>query len=159
MSTTGPPTWRIRNMQAADSTLAANLHASCFAGRPERAWSRQDIAELLATPVTFGALLYDGEEPCGLSLARAPADEAEILTFGVLPTRRRGGGGRYLLQAALQEARKRGAARIFLEVAQDNAAAIGLYTSAGFIVVGRRDGYYSSPGSEPAAAIVMRLDR
>ena len=59
---------------------------------------------------------------------------------------RRQGIGRALLQGALEYARARGVVRIFLEVAEGNAAALGLYAAFGFVSMGRRRGYYPDGG-------------
>ena len=65
--------------------------------------------------------------------------------------------GRALVTGLMAQARAGGARRLFLEVAQDNAAALALYTAAGFIQVGRRPGYYSRPDGS-AAALVLAFD-
>lgn len=70
------------------------------------------------------------------------ADQAEVLTVGVVPSARRRGLGRRLLAALYDEASRRGARELFLEVRVDNTAAIRLYESEGFAPVGRRRGYY-----------------
>jgi Acetyltransferases len=53
-----------------------------------------------------------------------------------------------------------GAQSLFLEVAEDNAAALGLYRSLGFVEVGRRPGYYDarSGGGKEKQALVLRLE-
>jgi ribosomal-protein-alanine N-acetyltransferase len=84
-------------------------------------------------------------------LLRVAADEAEILTIGV--TARRLGVGRALLVAGVEKVRALGAAKMFLEVAADNAAARGFYAQAGFVEVGRRPNYYANG----ADALVLRL--
>ncbi len=94
--------------------------------------------------------------PAGLVLFRVAADEAEILTLGVIPEARRAGVGRALLEAALENARARGAAALFLEVAADNAVAIALYQQAGFGTVGGRKGYYSRAGGTVDALVLAR---
>lgn len=94
--------------------------------------------------------------PVGLVLFRVAADEAEILTLGVIPEVRRAGVGRALLEAALENARTLGAAALFLEVAADNAAAIALYQQAGFGAVGSRKGYYSRVGGTVDALVLAR---
>ena len=157
MAANAPLAWSVRNLEVGDAALAARLHAGCFAASRERPWNENEVVALLATRGTFGLLLSGDADESGLILVRALAGEAEILTLGVMPRSRHGGGGRLLLQRALEEARARGASKIFLEVAEDNAEALGLYISAGFTRVGRREGYYSFAGSAPMAAIVMRL--
>lgn len=79
----------------------------------------------------------------GFVLARAAADEAEILTLAVVPAWRRRGLGAALLAAAQRRAASLGAAQLFLEVAADNDAARALYAGAGFEAVGLRRGYYA----------------
>jgi [ribosomal protein S18]-alanine N-acetyltransferase len=44
-----------------------------------------------------------------------------------------------------------------LEVAEDNAAAIGLYKKNGFVETGRRKGYYERPGANAVDALVLSL--
>jgi ribosomal-protein-alanine N-acetyltransferase len=78
---------------------------------------------------------------------------AEILTVGVVPAARRRGIATTLLHALLDEARVRGAAEVFLEVREDNEAAQALYGREGFVVVGRRKGYYEHGRVD---AVVMR---
>jgi ribosomal-protein-alanine N-acetyltransferase len=46
--------------------------------------------------------------------------------------------------------------RLFLEVAVDNAPAIGLYRAFGFTEEGRRRGYYQGPNGAVDALILGR---
>ena len=62
-------------------------------------------------------------------------------TIGVRPAAQGAGLGRGLLRALLAHAGDR---RILLEVRTDNAAAIALYESEGFVIVGTRRRYYHS---------------
>jgi len=82
----------------------------------------------------------------GFALGRAVAGEAELITIAVTPDRRRAGAGRALLARFEAEAIQRGAETAFLEVADDNAAALGLYRAAGWRETGRRKGYYAREG-------------
>ncbi len=129
--------------------VAAEIHRRCFA----EAWDAAALADLLAMPWTFGFLAGD-DVPVGFVLARVAADEAEILTIAVLPEARRTGQASRLLDAAAALARQLGATALFLEVAVDNPAALGLYESRHFQIVGRRSHYYG-PNHH---AIVLRRD-
>jgi ribosomal-protein-alanine N-acetyltransferase len=80
---------------------------------------------------------------------------AEILTVGVIPAARRQGIAGRLLAGLLDEARRRGAVEVFLEVRVDNAAARELYGRDGFVELGLRRGYYDSGRVD---AVVMRRD-
>ena len=138
-----------------DAAALAEVHARSFAAP----WSAEDIAALLAAPGGYALLLGDADDAApvrGFLLARAIAGEAEILTLAVDPSHRRQGLARALLEAAIAMAVSAGAEAMFLEVAADNAAAVGLYQSAGFERVGSRRGYYARPGEAPVDALVLR---
>jgi len=136
--------------------VLATMHAPCF---PDDAWQETAMRSLLVMPTTFGLLAFDEtDRPGGFLLARCAAGEAEILTLGVLPAARRRGLARALLAAFLTAARQRGARRAFLEVAEDNRAAIALYTATGFAAVGRRPDYYRGrDGTRAALTLRMML--
>ena len=72
------------------------------------------------------------------------ADDAQVLTVGVVPAARRRGIAARLLDGLLAEARRRGALEAFLEVRVDNAAARGLYAREGFAEIAVRRGYYDN---------------
>ncbi|MEP5089479.1 MAG: GNAT family N-acetyltransferase, partial [Paracoccaceae bacterium] len=91
----------------------------------------------------------------GFSLVRVIATEAELLTLAVQPLNQKKGLGRGLLEQTVALAVSLGAKKIFLEVAADNVPAIGLYTSSGFDVIGRRPRYYPRTNSTPIEALVM----
>ncbi len=131
------------------STLAA-LHALAF----EAGWSPRALAGFMggAGAITF----VDGEPPTGFILIRVMAGEAEVLTLAVDPAGRRAGVGRRLVKAAVRAAYDLGAASLFLEVAEDNAAALALYWSAGFTEIGRRRGYYRRGDGPAMDALVLK---
>jgi len=125
----------------------ACLHAAAF--MDDRPWSAKEFADLLGLPGTL--LLGDAR---AMLLGRVTLDEAEILTLATDPAHRRQGLAASLLARFEAEARARGAAHAFLEVAEDNAAARALYEGRGYREVGRRPAYYARPGA-PAAALVL----
>jgi ribosomal-protein-alanine N-acetyltransferase len=140
----------------ADAAVAARIHGECFASAAQRSWSARDFSELLAMAGTFGELIGIDDVEVGISLARVAADEAELLTIGVLPGHRRRGLAHCLLGRVCDAAKVRGAAALFLEVAEDNAAARNFYRKEGFAEVGRRAGYYGNATTSTIAAIIMR---
>ena len=78
----------------------------------------------------------------GLALV---GDESEVHTIGVRPASQGHGLGRKLLRQLLSFAGER---RILLEVRTDNGAAIGLYESEGFTMLGIRRHYYQPSGAD-----------
>jgi ribosomal-protein-alanine N-acetyltransferase len=148
----------LRRLGALDLDLASRLHAEAFAPLGERFWTRQDMAELLASPGAVGWVLQSGDTAAGFALCRVAADEAELLTIAVQPDQRRRGGARALLAAVIAHARAAGARSLFLEVGADNPAALALYGQAAFQTVGNRKAYYQRGGGAAADAVVMRIN-
>lgn len=79
-------------------------------------------------------------------------DEAHVTTIAVSPAHRRQKIGERLLVALIDEAMKRGARWITLEVRKSNLGAQALYRKYGFKEIGTRKGYYSDNRED---AIVM----
>lgn len=129
----------------------ATLHAKAFT--QTRPWSADEFADLLAHGGTFVQGDHDS-----FVLIRVAVDEAEILTLATDPAMRRQGLARTRLNDAMAQAAARGATRMFLEVAEDNAPATALYAAAGFAQVGRRPNYYVPKNAAPVAALVMQRD-
>ena len=127
----------------------AAVHASAFAAP----W---DAAAFLAVLDQTGVFVV--EQPEGFILMRVVADEAEILTLAVRPAARRQGLGARLVRDGAAAAAAQGAARLFLEVAEDNSAAVALYAGAGFMPAGRRPGYYARPDGGREDALILALN-
>ena len=127
----------------------AALHAEAF----ETPWDAASLTALLDSPGVFAV-----EQPDGFILIRVVADEAEILTLAVRPAARRSGLGGRLVEAAVVRAAALGAERMFLEVAEDNVAARGLYARAGFREAGRRRGYYARSDGSREDALILALN-
>lgn len=135
---------RLRVATAADLPALIDLDALVFGAD---AWSSASwAAELEQMPATRHVeVLSNGD---GTLLAyvvlRAVGDVADLQRIAVAAPARRAGRARELLDAALSVARHRGCARVLLEVAADNVAAIALYRAAGFEPLHRRLNYYGS---------------
>ena len=130
------------------AALAAT-HARAFAGT--RGWSEAEFASLLASPGVH--LIGDAKS---FVLGRVTLDEAEILTLATDPGWQRQGLARKVLQQFSTIAKRHGAATLFLEVAADNAPALALYRSAGFMEVGYRPQYYATQTGTRMGALVLR---
>ena len=146
----------LRPLRAEAAADCARIHGSAFA----YPWSAAEMEALIADPAAVGTAALDpaSAKIRGFALSRVAADEAEVLTIAVDPSLRRAGVGRDLLRAHLSAVAAAGAAAIFLEVDESNAAALALYARERFAKVGERRGYYKKPDGNPASAWIMRRD-
>jgi [ribosomal protein S18]-alanine N-acetyltransferase len=121
------------------------------------AWTRGSYRAELADTRTRHYVAAEGAdgELLGWAGVRVVADEAEILTVGVVPAARRTGLARRMVQDLLAEAVRRGARVAFLEVRVDNVPARELYTTEGFTELGLRRGYYDGGRVD---AVTMRKE-
>jgi ribosomal-protein-alanine N-acetyltransferase len=147
----------IDRLSALDLDRAVALHAESFEPLGERGWTRQEFAQLLASPGVAGLLLRADGGDAGFALCRVAADEAELLTIAVRPLHRRRGVGRRLLTAVIDLVREAGAQMLFLDVGADNQAARSLYDAEGFCPVGCRPAYFRRDEGRVADGIVMCL--
>ena len=136
-------------MTVALAARLAGIHAAAFF----TPWDAAALQALLEQKGVFAI-----EEPDGFILLRSVADEAEILTLAVRPGARRLGLGARLVREGGTAAAARGATRLLLEVAEDNAAALALYARAGFAEAGRRPRYYVRPGGIRQDALILALN-
>lgn len=116
----------------------AEMEQICFS----EPWSEASVAAQLESGNSVFARAYDGGRLIGYALGAAAFDEAELYRLAVLPGERRRGFGEGLLNDFLQECRRRGAVRVFLEVRTKNTPALSLYRKAGFAQIAVRKGYY-----------------
>ena len=139
-------------LTTSDGMILESIHTTCF---PD-AWSQATFELLLKENSTCGwrATSLAGE-PMGFILTRVLDQEAEILTFAVVPSFQKMGVGRCLLNELLIFLASINCGKIFLEVAVDNEPAIALYTSVGFTAVGTRLNYYKRADQSFVSAIVM----
>jgi ribosomal-protein-alanine N-acetyltransferase len=151
------PAIRIESVGLAHTPVLATLHAACF----DDAWSAGAMADVLASPGAFACIAMPVDlsdaAPAGFALARLAADEAELLSLGVIPPARRRGIGQALLDDVIRRAGQLKARALFLEVAETNDTARLLYAANGFSAVGRRPDYYQRANSVPVAALTLRL--
>jgi len=146
----------IRVAASADAELFAGIHAGCF----DDHWSAASFRSLLDSPGVFG--LAAGRDVRGqvesFILVRVAADEAEILTLATLPDARRHGLASRLVGTAMEQAKTRGALRLFLEVAEANQPGRRLYEKLCFERAALRPDYYKSATNAAIAAVVMRRE-
>ncbi|HEV7742075.1 MAG TPA: ribosomal protein S18-alanine N-acetyltransferase [Pseudolysinimonas sp.] len=123
---------------------------------PDDAWSSATMAAELANP--YGHYLVEtGEDDAIVAyaglLAPLGTGQGDIQTVTVAPEARRQGLARRLLSTLIDEARRRGAEELFLEVRVDNEAAQALYRELGFEELSVRKSYYG----QGIDALTMKL--
>lgn len=139
--------------RAADISM---LHARLFTPL----WDEAAIRTLLEHPASTSLIAVAGgsqKSVIGFVIGQLAADEAEILSLAVTPDWQKLGVGKMLVEGLARASRRGEATRVFLEVAEDNVAAIALYRSLGFAEVGRRKRYYTRADAEPADALTLAL--
>lgn len=141
---------RVRPAVHGEGTLLANLNAACL----PQPWDARFFEQAIEDKGGFAFVGEANGVPLGFVLARAVAEEAEILALGVLAAHRRNGLGRLLLRAAAGQAQALGANALFLEVASNNVAARALYSQSGLREVGTRKNYYGA--TEDHDALLLR---
>jgi ribosomal-protein-alanine N-acetyltransferase len=128
------------------------------------AWNRRQVEDALLLGNCHYLLIAEhgeaplpGEPTVGFCLSRHGYAEEELLLFAVDPKYRRKGLGARLLARFAASAHARGAERLLLEMRQDNPAE-HLYRQFGFVPVGRRPGYYRTPGGTRLDALTFACD-
>jgi ribosomal-protein-alanine N-acetyltransferase len=145
---------RVASAEAGNVNAMMSIMESSFDAAFGEAWSAMQLAGTLALPGSFARQAVDSHgKILGFSLARVVAGEAELLLVAVDRDWRRHGIGRLLVEKVAQDACRRGAGALFLEVRE--SAARALYRALGFVDVGRRANYYTGSSGERFAAITM----
>lgn len=120
----------------------SEMHRLSFQGAVEQVWTPAEMSSLLLNPDTQVMTLWQEAQAIGFMMWRQAREEAEILTLCILPAWRGQGMGSQILQEFYLLAAKVKTEEIFLEVRENNAAAISLYEKNAFKAVGRRKNYY-----------------
>jgi [ribosomal protein S18]-alanine N-acetyltransferase len=146
----------IRPVTADDLDTVVVLELEVFSSR---AWSPRSVEEEFVAlgetrQMWLAEVADDGRtKAVGYAVGRYVDDVADLQRVAVLPSRRRLGIGRDLVDRVVGGAKDRGCSRVLLEVAADNIAAIALYEGDGFREIDRRPRYY---GGDVDAVIMQR---
>lgn len=132
---------RIRPMTLADLPAAVAIEAASFS----QPWSVQSFAAELEKPHAVCFVAAMGEEIVGWAGLESLFGEAEVTNIAVAPAHRGKGIGKRLTAALLAHSRLQGDTLLGLEVRPSNAAAISLYEGLGFVLIGKRPGFYDFP--------------
>ncbi len=136
----------IRRASIEDVTTLLAIEAACFG---VEAWGASLLEAAVADPHQDVLITTSGD---AYGVIRIAGDSADLDRIATMPEARRRGVGRGLLTQLTDHAARRGARRMLLEVAVDNAGALDLYARFGFTEIHRRRGYY--PGG--IDAVVMQ---
>ena len=114
-------------------------------------WSIDSYYRLLSDDTFTTSFVAEAEDEDGLCsivgfvIIHTASDVAEIYNIAVEAGHARLGVGRQMMAAAIEEALRRMAHRVVLEVRKSNEAAIKFYLEFGFRIAGDRKNYYSNP--------------
>lgn len=138
----------IRILTAQDVEAMATIHAACF----DKPWPALDMAVHVARDLCLGV----GEPLASFAILRRSDIDAEILTVATDTSARGQGLAGQVLNAAIDDYTVAGLRHLFLEVAEDNTAAMTLYKRLGFVPMGRRPAYYARATGRVAAITFSR---
>jgi len=148
MSAAVRPHVQIRTMRPADLQAVAEIEIASY----RFPWTLGIFRDCLLAG--YQSLVLDASgNISGYCIMSVAAGEAHLLNLCVHPSCQRLGLGRQLLVEALELAREMGVDTVFLEVRPSNEAAIGLYRSLGFRLIGRRPSYYQADRGREDAVI------
>ncbi len=143
-----------RRAAEADVSAFAALDARCFS----HAWSESSFkGELDGSKKSFYVAAENSKgELIGFAGAAYVVDEGEVNRVAVHPLYRGRGIADHMMDMLIENAESDGIVSLMLEVREANRRAIALYKNHGFIVEGKRDGYYAETGEN---ALLMRRNK
>lgn len=117
-------------------------------------WPPQTFADELSKPFARVDVARLDGRVLGFANYWLVAGEVSLLAIAVHPDQRRRGHAAQLLAHVLEESRRAGCERVFLEVRRGNLPAIALYERHGFTTLHARTAYYAD-GED---ALVMSVE-
>lgn len=148
----------VRRMTAADLPAVVAIETEAFS----TPWQLDTFEGLLDRDGLELMVLADGSERgggegevLGYAVLWCVLDQGELANIAVRPELRGRGLGARLLDEVIAVSRRRGVAKLYLEVRDSNDGALRLYERFGFREVGRRRSYYKEPRED---ARVMALE-
>ncbi|MGH1577260.1 GNAT family N-acetyltransferase [Planktotalea sp.] len=133
--------------------MTAEQLAKLHARASDRPWSLDSFQSQLAQSNTI--LEFDAH---AFAIGLFALDDVELLQIATDPAFQRRGLAARVLKAFEVQAKAKGCTRGFLEVAESNLPAQGLYETSGWQEVGRRPNYYKCADGDREDAILMSKD-
>lgn len=115
-------------------------------------WSVRSLEEALRFDYNVYFVAVRDRRIVGFAGIMVTPPDADLLNIAVDPALQRQGIAQLLLGKILEEARRRQAERMMLEVRSGNHAARRLYEKYGFAELGKRKDYYANPRED---AVIM----
>ena len=131
----------IRLMEEKDVEQVEELEKQCFSVP----WSENILKDGLTGRFDTYLVWEKDGIVAGYCALRVLADEGEIQRIAVLPSWRRHGIAKSLMEAMIQVSKEKGAVQMSLEVRESNTGARKLYENYGFIQEAVRKNYYENP--------------
>ncbi len=125
-----------------------NIYSQCFP-------HRDAAAEIKALGDNFNFNI-DEEGGSFIIFRITSLEEAEIIDIGTLPDARRKGAATRLIEDTLLSLADISIDTVYLEVAEDNKAALQLYDKCGFKPYNRRKAYYKGPNGRIDAILMKK---
>lgn len=130
----------IEIMRAQHVKIVAELEKICFS----EPWSENSLLEETENPDAYFIVDIEDSELVGYAGMHTPCGDCYVDNIAVFPQFRGKGYGEKLTLALIEKAKTLGEF-ISLEVRASNTPAIKLYEKLGFLAVGKRKNFYSSP--------------
>lgn len=149
--------WRLSALTESDIEQILSIEKKSFT----QPWSYRLFHEELSSKDAFDYVvkLNNHDKPgevIAYFCSRITGDEMSILRIAVESGWRNSGIALWLLGRCFEIALTKGVKSVFLEVRENNNAAISLYRKLGFVNVGKRPDYYSETG-EDALVFMKKL--
>ncbi|MDR0569722.1 MAG: ribosomal protein S18-alanine N-acetyltransferase [Clostridiales Family XIII bacterium] len=145
--------YSIRKAAEGDAAGMAALDRRCFSSP----WSFEAFeSEITRNKLAYYLVCVEGAELVGYAGLWVIAPEGHVTNVAVRPEARRRGLGARLMSELMRRTRGRfGLTEFTLEVRVSNFKAIRMYEKLGFVMAGRRKGYYADTGED--AMIMWRM--
>lgn len=140
-----------RRAQQLDLEEIQRLEQQCFTD----AWSLQGLQETLQQSQAFLMVAEEQGKVVAYCILYYVLDEGEIARIAVAEEFRCRGIAKELLNRVCQECQDLGVMRLLLDVREGNASARAFYEHYGFLVDGKRKGFYTTPTED---AVLMSMD-
>ncbi|MFI3229736.1 MAG: ribosomal protein S18-alanine N-acetyltransferase [Bacillota bacterium] len=131
----------INDMSIEDASAMAHIDSVSMGGC---AWTEKMFRDEFFDTTKYYLVAKINETVVGYCGFQHILDQADIMNIAILPEFRGQGIGKQLLNSILELADSLSVTGITLEVAENNAVAIGLYEYFGFTKEGIRKNYYNN---------------